>query len=473
MNISVHIRQLLALIVIVLMCACNETDELPTQQMGRVEVRLVAPYRAATRATGDWLDPVDSKEKIHQWWVAFVNSSNIVQELVSGDAEGKEQDVFTFLLPPGTYTVYGFANLDNFNALGITKGAALPDLSKKTLATTNGWTENIPMSSHSGGQTVKVQEAENQSFQVELIRAMAKLELNFINKYQQQMDILGYKITPLTKTSVSLLEPTTPSAIVTADDNIEAHEVDLQSAPLVLAKDNGTATSYVYVNETNATATSTVNQYSIQLKVQRHQTVGGSDMTHEVEYRYGFTMNSSTVVDGVAGFDYIRRNDWIHIPVQLSDWQFSALPAHRRLPVTRGDRRRPEHHLPDGWLHRPASHVPQQHRPRRRVAQLRRQRRGLQAGRGVHRKRHHRRHGEHRRRQRHGTGAHGRPRHLPELFRALPFRRNSGLPEQRCHGGTGHRDAESTDRGLLLPVQLQHHLAQLIGQHHAAHNTKD
>ena len=160
MNISVHIRQLLALIVIVLMCACNETDELPTQQMGRVEVRLVAPYRAATRATGDWLDPVDSKEKIHQWWVAFVNSSNIVQELVSGDAEGKEQDVFTFLLPPGTYTVYGFANLDNFNALGITKGAALPDLSKKTLATTNGWTENIPMSSHSGGQTVKVFSAD-------------------------------------------------------------------------------------------------------------------------------------------------------------------------------------------------------------------------------------------------------------------------------------------------------------------------
>ncbi len=328
MNISVHIRQLLALIVIVLMCACNETDELPTQQMGRVEVRLVAPYRAATRATGDWLDPVDSKEKIHQWWVAFVNSSNIVQELVSGDAEGKEQDVFTFLLPPGTYTVYGFANLDNFNALGITKGAALPDLSKKTLATTNGWTENIPMSSHSGGQTVKVQEAENQSFQVELIRAMAKLELNFINKYQQQMDILGYKITPLTKTSVSLLEPTTPSAIVTADDNIEAHEVDLQSAPLVLAKDNGTATSYVYVNETNATATSTVNQYSIQLKVQRHQTVGGSDMTHEVEYRYGFTMNSSTVVDGVAGFDYIRRNDWIRLPIVFSDYTFrvEALP---------------------------------------------------------------------------------------------------------------------------------------------------
>ena len=57
------------------MCACNETDELPTQQMGRVEVRLVAPYRAATRATGDWLDPVDSKEKIHQWWVAFANNT--------------------------------------------------------------------------------------------------------------------------------------------------------------------------------------------------------------------------------------------------------------------------------------------------------------------------------------------------------------------------------------------------------------
>ena len=168
------------LLAILALSACSEADDQVPDGMARVEVRLSAPYQRATRATGDWLDPISSKEKIHDYWVVFVKSG-IVEELVAGSCgtDGKEEDSFQFFLPPGTYTVYAFANLD-FNSLNIRKGAALPTgLTTKTLATTNGWTNDIPMSNNVNGQKVKVEEVENQSFEVELVRVMAKIQLDF------------------------------------------------------------------------------------------------------------------------------------------------------------------------------------------------------------------------------------------------------------------------------------------------------
>lgn len=302
------------LLAVLAMSACSEADEqVPTNNMVRVEIHLSAPYQRATRATGDWLDPISSQELIHDYWVVFVKSG-IVEDLVSGSCgtAGKEEDTFRFMVPPGTYTVYAFANLD-FSSLGITKGAALPaDLTTKTLATTNGWTADIPMSNNVQGQTVKVEEVENQSFEVELVRAMAKIQLDFENLSGQQIDILGYEIYPLTETNVSLFEPAQPSDIATTDSVAYA---DSLSTPIVLTPLNtetehgGTGTTWCYVNETNATATATHNQYSIRLKVRRNASV--------LEYRYGFTVNSAS-----SGFDYIRRNDWIKLPIVFRDWSF-------------------------------------------------------------------------------------------------------------------------------------------------------
>ena len=310
------------LLAILALSACSEADDQVPDGMARVEVHLSAPYQRATRATGDWLDPISSKEKIHNYWVVFVNGSGVVSEVVAGSCgtDGKEEDSFQFFLPPGTYTVYAFANLD-FNSLNIRKGAALPTgLTTKTLATTNGWTDDIPMSNNVQGQTVTVEEVENQSFEVELVRVMAKIQLDFENFSNQQIDILGYEIYPLTKTNVSLFEPAQPADIVTAATNSEAYTVDLSSAPITLTPINssghgGTGSAWCYVNETNATATATHNQYSIRLKVLRNTTVE--------EFRYGFTVNSAS-----SGFDYIRRNDWIKLPIVVRDWRFrvEALP---------------------------------------------------------------------------------------------------------------------------------------------------
>lgn len=341
-NITIYCFLALATILGLGACSSDDVDQIPAGK-GQVEVRLTARYNSVTRATGDWLDPTDTKEKIHEYWVAFVNTSGNVEELVHGDALGAEEHTFRFILPPGVYTAYAFANLpepiQEPSLFGIVKGEAMPDLTKVKLPTTNGWTRDIPMTSHVGGQTIEVIEAENQSFEVELIRTMAKLELTFINNSQQQMDIKGYEIFPLTKTNVSLLEPTT---IVKSDSISYKVEFPTGSELVLPGKGTGddavpaTQTTYLYVNETNATATSTKNQYSIRIFVQRHRIDNATNppvTTNVEEMRYGFTVNSQTSGDawktGVTnGFDYIHRNDWIKLPIMFTDWTFrvEALP---------------------------------------------------------------------------------------------------------------------------------------------------
>ncbi len=89
--------------------------------------------------------------------------------------------------------------------------------------------------------------------------------------------------------------------------------------------DNSTddeGTLFFYVNETDATYTTVENQLSVRFKIQRWS---GSDW-YDDEVRYGFTTHYSDGTTGHNGFNVIRRNDWIHIPVVLRDWTFRVEP---------------------------------------------------------------------------------------------------------------------------------------------------
>lgn len=376
MKKNITIYCLLALATILGLSACSEPNDSIPAGMGQVEIYLTAPYHKATRASGDWLDPDSerSEELIHDYYVVFVNSNNIVEEIARGTAgeDGAEEHSFRFFLPPGNYRAYAFANLQGtiytsttaslqlstslvkvytpkeddpstfeISSLTITKKEALPDLTNARLATTNGWTEDIPMSSNINGQAITVVEAENQSFEIELIRAMAKMEFTFLNSTQQDLYIDGFEISPLAKENyVSLLEPRSEPddehpvfpAILAANET-EPYAINLKKDPLTSlylpkkvenAPPSQETAPIFYVNETNASAISTEepnkNQYSIRIKVRRKLASG---TTGEEEYRYGLTLNHND-----SGFDYIHRNDWIKIPIDFNDWTFrvEALP---------------------------------------------------------------------------------------------------------------------------------------------------
>ena len=332
-----HLVRLQALLLAVsaTFCACQDDsiEEAPIPEgMGRVKVSIhaVSPNGGTRAATGNYLNPNDPCELIHSYYVVFVNGGGTVTEIVSEanrlaaqktiPVAGVERDEFSFITVPGQYTVYGFANLTDaqWSALGIAKGVAFPNNISEvttTIASTNGTPNgkaydgtktSIAMTSHTGGQSVTVVQGENQPFDVEVVRTMAKLELNFTNNTTQPIQIQGFEMYPLTKSTVPLLEPA--SVPVTNADNIEAHDFASIFTQLDLPASTGKDTRTFYVSETNASSTVIQNEYSLRFKVKRNN-------VYE-EIRYGFTMNEAS-----SGFTNICRNDWIKIPITFFDWR--------------------------------------------------------------------------------------------------------------------------------------------------------
>ena len=335
-----HLVRLQALLLAVsaTFCACQDDsiEEAPIPEgMGRVKVSIhaVSPNGGTRAATDNYLNPNDPCELIHSYYVVFVNGENgegTVTEIVSEanrlaaqktiPVDGVERDEFSFITVPGKYKVYGFANLTDAQwlALGIAKGAAFPDNISDvttTITSTNGTPNgkaydgtktSIAMTSHTGGQSVTVVQGENQPFDVEVVRTMAKLELNFTNNTTQPIQIQGFEMYPLTKSTVPLLEPA--SVPITNADNIEAHDFASIFTQLDLPASTGKGTRTFYVSETNASSTVIQNEYSLRFKVKRNN--------EYEEIRYGFTMNEAS-----SGFTNICRNDWIKIPITFSDWR--------------------------------------------------------------------------------------------------------------------------------------------------------
>lgn len=85
------------------------------------------------------------------------------------------------------------------------------------------------------------------------------------------------------------------------------------------ASTNPTKKLFFYVNETDASYTTINNQFSLRFKIQR----GNGP---EEEIRYGMTTPYIDGLTGGNGFNVIRRNDWIHIPIHITDWQLRIEP---------------------------------------------------------------------------------------------------------------------------------------------------
>lgn len=184
---------------------------------------------------------------------------------------------------------------------------------------------------------------------IRLWRVMGKMQFEFTNESEQAIQILGVEVDPINKVSTSNpgiyvfskddLTSTAnlaPGTGVTLPTNTKTDmgtvvftpaEVNGTVLPLTLAAKNGNVPGqgkiYFYVNESDGTFTTTNNQYSLRFKIKRGGTIE--------EIRYGVTThhdlsNSGTYGGTSGGFNVIRRNDWIHIPVVLTDWQFRIEP---------------------------------------------------------------------------------------------------------------------------------------------------
>ncbi len=89
-------------------CSSEEKDEQTEGTMAHVTMNI-----ATRAATGTPESPTIDAEKIHTWWVAFVDRNDKVQKIVTRPSSSSyvEEEQLEFDIPTGTYTVYAFANI--------------------------------------------------------------------------------------------------------------------------------------------------------------------------------------------------------------------------------------------------------------------------------------------------------------------------------------------------------------------------
>lgn len=266
-------------------------------------------------------------------------------------------------LPLGKYSFYAFANLQSLEDgtslyQKITGGYSLADLSEvkildsgMSIDTRNeekkgkfGGEEasrkRIPMSSYAQEYTLKPAPAENK-FEIPLIRMIGKVQVEITNNLDKSITVNRLDIMNLRKGSLpiwllpwgnenylefkddkDLEEPLVPSfpkdanpSVVSLEDlyteSIKPgdNEKEIQAKPV--DGENGSKRAYIrYIPETNAAV---------------GENGGGIHLGVEIEGR--------PRTEHLTGFDFVRRNDLLVIPVLITNITTKLEVAEQRLPI--------------------------------------------------------------------------------------------------------------------------------------------
>ena len=338
----------------------------PQQQIAhQVEIHLgvVSNAGSSSRAGSDYSDVnMQAGELMRNWLVIIVDNRNrqIIdikenETYASGEIE-RSQDSFWERMSPGTYTFYSFANISK-NELGIgqyKQGDTLPTefFEKKTcpvkipsLVFADDWsdfeigyfTNGIPMSNK---QVVTIGE-DTKNIDLEVIRMLAKVQLQLTNNTDHSITFKGLKlsdVTPNDEADNLMLLPgadekdnqgithVSATNLGTTKKLVQAYTQKPEGAghDYVIQGNNASTTNICfYVNESEATAE---NKYLVlQLQTQDND-------------------NTATQVNRrLAMLDWrkICRNDYRIIPIKLEDyaieWEVEAFTPIGVLPEVEDD----------------------------------------------------------------------------------------------------------------------------------------
>lgn len=237
-----------------------------------------------------------------------------------------------------TYKVYAFANIP-FASEGdylygkFTVGESMPDLSTMFYGVDNGHAGPIPMSSVNGLDLTILPTKGNLTYGIEVIRMLAKLEFSFTNSSADAIVLNKIGVGPLTKsgatsnTCIPLMTYNDGTALsFSSDAETEDFVYNLPSAITIPANTTATNAKSVSFYIVESTPNSLSKAFSLSFNVQQ-----GSQ---PVENRYAMLDKSLVIVNGdinPSGTNldgdsdkspFIRRNDWIRIPVDFGSYEF-------------------------------------------------------------------------------------------------------------------------------------------------------
>ena len=311
---------MLALFSMLAMTGCSfEDDNADCQGNGegekmQVELRLTASANSLTRSysTSDgvtrasWVDTNAALEgeMMHNCFVVIVQNGKI-QSIVQRDfTEEVEKTNLKAKVELGNATFYSFANITP-EELGITMTTTPAEIESKYY-NVEGNTQTlsdkgIPMSNK---QTVNITD-KKQSVDLEVIRMMAKVELNFTNDTGYDLNIKNVTLTDITDNAannVSLLPKKDAAGKVVPNINPNAtYNVNTVQVGKNLV-DKAKLTTTFYVNESTA--------------------------RNPKYFVLSIDTDKGTVTKRIAMTEWnqIVRNDYLMIPIKLVDYRIEIEP---------------------------------------------------------------------------------------------------------------------------------------------------
>lgn len=315
---------MLALFSMLAMTGCSfEDDNADCQGNGegekmQVELRLTASANSLTRSysTSDgvtrasWVDTNAALEgeMMHNCFVVIVQDGKI-QSIVQRDfTEEVEQTEIKAKVNLGSTTFYSFANIQpseiglaNINSFPADLPAGFDDKYYQVNGnTTTLDVKGIPMSNK---QTVNITD-KKQTVDLEVIRMMAKVELNFTNDTGYDLNIKNVTLTDITDNAannVSLLPKIESNKVVPNINPNATYNVNTVQVGKNLA-DKAKLTTTFYVNESTA--------------------------RNPKYFVLSIDTDKGTVTKRIAMTEWskIARNDYLVIPVKLVDYRIELEP---------------------------------------------------------------------------------------------------------------------------------------------------
>ena len=311
---------ILAFLTTVIAASCSEDNTDDQESDGKtVTVGMII----GTRATGTPEAAQANVEKIHSWWVAFVDKNGIVRHVESrpaGLTSYVDEERVEMNLPTGTYTLYAFANItpeelkSQTNIEFIVGNAYPPAVESAVYALAMPWAQDkdLPMS---GKQKVTVTGRTNEVFSIEVVRMLAKMEVRYTNESRKKITINSLKLShpetdnvPLQPNYTYLESGWDSDEPCKARDYVRPYASLLAAAPVLDEYTGGSAKGYndiFYVRESQANYNVT-GRYLMAVNITRE---GG----HAEDLLFALTKDLRS----------IYRNDHIVIPIILSDYQVS------------------------------------------------------------------------------------------------------------------------------------------------------
>lgn len=282
------------IISLLLLGSCSTDD--PQSESKQVEATFMIKSRAFPE---DGTDATDM-ELIKTWWIVFVDKTNVVVKVIerpSDESAAVQREEFTVKLDEGSYTVYAFANIGRTDfGNDITEGNQMPQLPTTWIKQPD--TSAVPMT---GKLEINITDGQN-GFDIEVVRLWAKMSFSFTTDALQ----------PVTVSKISIASAYTSAINLLPDYN------SLGKAP---ALPHGTTCTTLEKNTdiTISAGDQAVSStfYLLESTAQNHPT-GRYPISFELKYGEG----APHTVNALAyNLEYINRNDFVTIPVLITDWK--------------------------------------------------------------------------------------------------------------------------------------------------------